>query len=43
MYTFLPNLRKSVQALPPAIIGQITDYTVATSFFIPTKKYKLLF
>lgn len=38
MYTFLPPSRKSVQALPPVILGQITDYTVATSFFILIKK-----
>lgn len=33
MYTILPPSRKSVQALPPVILGQIADYTVATSFF----------
>lgn len=38
MYMFLLPSRKSVQALPPVIVGQITDFTVATSLFILIKK-----
>lgn len=35
MYTFLPP--SCFQALPPANLCQITDYTVATSFYILIK------
>lgn len=37
MYTFLPPSRKSVQALPSAILCEITDCTVATSSLILIK------
>lgn len=42
MYTFLLPSRKSVQALPAVILGQIADHNVATPFFILIKKQAAL-